>query len=160
MLLSDSILIGSVGRKQIKYKLADGFGGVCAMGASDIGETGVVGRISWVVKRGPDSIRERYSKIRPCECPVCKTCYFQGGVANDPPCLIEVVIHLNNEHSWTFSQISRWVRKQEVKLGWVKAECEEPHPDHVEPADPEELPESDLPSDPVIPSEDPVLQPA
>ena len=100
--LSEDILVGSKGMRQIKNHLWDMTDGVCAMGAALRGA-------GLYKNTGTRLWAEIWPGIyNPKRCPVCSTPYLD---------IVRVVVCLNNTHSWSFWQIASWVRECEDELG-------------------------------------------
>ena len=106
MLLSEAILLGSIGTKQgFFYGMAEDT--ACALEAACIAIG--IDRRKWskLSKQWP------WLHQAPADCPVCQ----------EKPRLVEemddLIWHLNDVHQWTRPCIAAWVAEQEVKLGIV-----------------------------------------
>jgi hypothetical protein len=110
MLLSEAILLGSIGTKQAFGSLKDDDGGTCALGAAltavgfnlspkqtfvDVEGKKVSSNWGWMINHSQSPVSGIYSPIQ------------------------TIILALNDVHRWPRPQIAAWVAEQEVKLGIV-----------------------------------------
>lgn len=118
MRLSEAIRDGGreIGQeRQVRHIVDDGRGGHCALGAAFLH---AFGDAWW-----PPAAEQLHVYLRavvgPVRCPACETYEGQS--------LMLAVVHVNNEHDWTFEQIADWVQAQEAIAGiGIEAEVSEP----------------------------------
>lgn len=119
--LAEAIRIGAIGQKQISGRLTDGGDGKCAIGA-------VFRTLGWW--DGTYPLWDTYSRLvlegafpgisdMTCLCPY--QIQLQEEVRVPYP-VIQLIVHLNDDHHWTFDQIADWVDSLDIK---VKAEISE-----------------------------------
>lgn len=128
MLLSEAILLGSVGTNQCKFRLKNTDGNTCALGAAGI----AIGAISYQTpgirtltdayfgesgnmwKNILDQIRDSF--------PILES-RVDHPKERETWKLETIITQLNDTWGWTRPQIAAWVAEQEVKLGIVDAEA-------------------------------------